>query len=323
MNFQDKFIEKEFQSLKNEKLEYFIRPVMIFYMLINLSIIIFFSFYSAEINSKPFLLLFGISLVIMCFLFLFLFLVKYIKKKLRLYNWVYYYIYITQIFFFISFRFAIIRIADQNNFSNFYEYLFEIFTRLIWCILFFQSFLENLILNSFSLLISWSIIYLLDSRHFIKEEIKFTTKYTFEILFVITFSWILELLQRSLFYKFCKSEIKKKKLVEVIEEINKGYLSITGGKIDFINQNFITQIKKLGMTSRSLNIKLESKFQNFLYFFKYNIFLAIEKGNFNQFFENKSDNSILDLMDISAILICILKNIKENTKSKKIKNIKL
>jgi hypothetical protein len=166
-------------------------------------------------------------------------------------------------FFFISFRFAIIRIADQKNFSIFYEYLFEIFTRLIWCILFFQSFLENLILNSFDLLITWSIIYLFDSRHFIKEEIKFTTIYTFEILFVITFSWILELLQRSLFYNFCQSEIKNKKLVEVIEEINIGYLSITGGNFDFINQNFITQIKKLGMTSRSVNSKLESKFQNF------------------------------------------------------------
>jgi hypothetical protein len=257
-------VESDFRKMKDNKLNLFIRPAVIFSFISSVAVSTFISFY---IESSKNIKIFQFSLFtswIASFIY-FIFIVGLcITKNLKLYRWMNFFFFYFQIYVIIAIRFALVKIVKVSSIMIFFEYFLEIFIRLFWVILYLQSFSESLIMNMLSLVTVWIVICSMYPVEYLREEIIITLAYSFVIFSVIVLAWIIERQQKLAFYFKWKAEKKASWLTKVLDNLNSGFISMKKGKINYINSFLLSLIYKFKQlknknTNNLLHKDLESK----------------------------------------------------------------
>jgi hypothetical protein len=254
MIFPKKQIENHFQTMINKKINQFIKPTLIFYLTISLANSIFLSYFLDQINSIPFLLFNIITSYMTSILYLFFIFAILLTKKVKIYRWINYFVFYLKIFVLISFRYAILRIVNNSNIIIFFIVFLEFFLRIFWVLMYFQSFTESMTLNLITLTTVWILLSSLYPCDFKNEEMKYSLAYSLLIVTVIVIVWIIERFQRLAFYYKWKAE---EKTTKILGNIRSGYMSVKGGKVNYINKYLLSIIKD---NYQTLNDSSKGKF---------------------------------------------------------------
>lgn len=230
-------IESDFQAMRNKKLMFFSLPILLFSLASSLSVMIF-QFFFLKNNFEIVFFKFNIIMTSIATLLYFILLIFSVSRKnIKINRVVNYIIFYFQIFVIIAFRFAIFRVINVTSILLFLQYLIEIMVRLLWVVIFIHSFMESLILNLMSLATVWIIIPLFIPNKFYDDEIMYTINYSFVIFAVIIINFIIEQKQKEAFYYQWQAENRVKSLANTLENLNSGFVSFRGGKINFINSH--------------------------------------------------------------------------------------
>jgi hypothetical protein len=232
LKFIEVDVELDFIKMKDKKLSLFIRPAVIFSLMSSVAVSTFISFYIETFITLRFFQFCLITSWVASFIY-FIFLANlFFTKKLNVYRWMNFFYFYFQIFVIISVRFAFLKIVKVSSIMIFFEYFLEIFIRLFWVILYLQSFLECLILNTLSLVTVWIVIGSMYPVESLSEEIIITLAYSVVMFSVIGIAWIVERQQKLSFYFKWKAEKKASWLTKVLDNLNSGYILIKKGKIN-------------------------------------------------------------------------------------------
>lgn len=245
LKFRDKKIEQDFQKMRESKFLFFNKWIILFSFTSAVAVGILqitdFENFEEFIFFKFNIIMTFIAIAIY-FVFCFL---AFCCKNILVLRWIHYFLFYFQIFVIMAFRFEIFKIHSSIYTLNFFQYLIEMFVRLIWVIIFLHSFLESLILNSLVILTVWLTIPFMYPQENFKEEMINSLSYSSVIILVIVIAYIIEKQQKLAFYFLWQADSKAKWLSGILDYLNSGYVSINNGRIKYINALFINHLDKL------------------------------------------------------------------------------
>lgn len=253
LTIRDTEIESDYRKLRDIRLIYMNLKIIIFSFVSCLATMIFQYFYYNQYEGVKFY----IFNIIMCStnsgLYLVFILLCIFFKKIIFVKWINYFVFYLQIFTIIAFRFTIFRIANASIILLFVQYLIETIVRLTWVVFMIHSFLECVILNLISLFTVWIVIPVLIPENLFKDEMINTLNYSFVIFSVISIAYVLDRQKKESFYFNWKNEKKAKKLTNILENLNSGFVSFKSGQITFINSYFKKILKQVGVKKNNKN----------------------------------------------------------------------
>jgi hypothetical protein len=144
----------------------------------------------------------------------------------------------------INSRYALTHYTKVDLVLLMFIFSLEILFRLFWVIFGIQGFIENFILTCISIIIAWAIYV---PTHFGNE---LTTSYfnnlgyTLILFVVMLLSYILERQQKNAFYFQIKAKTKTNWLLNVLDNMSTGFLSIRGDTISYVNSFFKNKLEK-------------------------------------------------------------------------------
>jgi hypothetical protein len=275
LKFKDENIEEDFHEMKEKKFLFFNKWIVLFSFTSAVAVFILQSTNSEKFDQYVFFkfnITMNVIAIVMYFIFIFF---SIFSKNLTVLRWVHYILFYFQIFVIMAFRFEIFKTQSSTSTLIFFQYLIEMFFRLIWVILFLHSFLESLILNSLVILTVWLTVPFLYPTENFKDEMINSLAYSCVIFSVIVIAYIIERQQKLAFYFLWQAASKAKWLNSILDNLNSGFVSIKSGRIKYINSFFINQLEKFKHTSKFNEEEIE---------IKRNIFSAKKEGKYIQYF---------------------------------------
>jgi hypothetical protein len=250
LKFKDENIEEDFQEMKEKKFLFFNKWIVLFSFTSAVAVFILQSTNSEKFDQYVFFkfnITMNVIAIVMYFIFIFF---SIFSKNLRLLRWVHYILFYFQIFVIMAFRFEIFKTQSSTSTLIFFEYLIEIFVRLIWVVLYIHSFLESLILNSLVILTVWLTVPFLYPTENFKDEMINSLAYSCVLFMVMVIAYIIERQQKLAYYFLWQAASKAKWLTSILDNLNSGFVSIKSGRIKYINSFFINQLEKFKHTSK-------------------------------------------------------------------------
>jgi hypothetical protein len=261
LTIRNKEIEADFQNLRDKRILFLNLKIIIFSFVSSLATMIFQYFYYKECEQLQFYKFNVIMCSITSGLYLIFISFCFVYKNIKVFRWINYIIFYLQIFVIIAFRFMIFRVANMSSILLFVEYLIETIVRLTWVVFLIHSFLESIILNMMSLITVWIIIPLLIPEDFYKDEMVNTLNYSFVIFSVVIIAYFLERQKKEAFYFNWKSDKRAKRLTNILENLNSGFVSFKRDKITLINPYF-KKILKFFNSKQDKNKEIDPYFYN-------------------------------------------------------------
>jgi hypothetical protein len=250
LKFQNENIEEDFQEMKEKKFLFFNKWIVLFSFTSAVAVFILQSTNSEKFDQYVFFkfnITMNIIAIVMYFIFIFF---SIFSKNLRILRWVHYILFYFQIFVIMAFRFEIFKTQSSTSTLIFFEYLIEMFVRLIWVVLYIHSFLESLILNSLVILTVWLTVPFLYPTENFKDEMINSLAYSCVLFMVMVIAYIIERQQKLAYYFLWQAASKAKWLTSILDNLNSGFVSIKSGRIKYINSFFINQLEKFKHTSK-------------------------------------------------------------------------
>jgi hypothetical protein len=230
LKFRDEKIEVDFQKMKETKFLIFNKWIVLFSFISAVAVAILQSTNFEKIDEYVFFkfnIIMNFIAIFVYFIFLFF---AFFSTNLTILRWVHYFIFYFQIFVIMAFRFEIFKILISMSTLNFFQYLIEMFVRLVWVILFLHSFLERSCLNS-------TFLFLLFL--FLLQKCQFLLFIFLLFLFLLFFYYI--------FYSKFKTKPKLHKLVAELKlkfRLSSREISLTKMK----NKNNVEQVEEVIMS---------------------------------------------------------------------------
>jgi hypothetical protein len=251
LKFRDEKTEVDFQKMKESKFFIFNKWIVLFSFISAVAVAIL---QSTNFDRKfeeyvffKFNIMMNFIAIFIYFIFLFF---AFFSKNLTVLRWIHYILFYFQIFVIMGFRFEIFKKLNSTSTLIFFQYLIEMFVRLVWVILYLQSFLESLVLNSLVILTVWLTIPFMYPTENFQDEMINSLAYSCVLFMVIVIAYIIEIQQKKAFYFLWQADSKAKWLTSILDNLNSGFVSIKNGKIKYINSFFINHLDKLKHTSK-------------------------------------------------------------------------
>jgi hypothetical protein len=250
LKFRNEKTEKDFQKMKETKFLIFNKWIVLFSFISAVAVAILQSTNFEKFEEYVFFRFNIIMNFIAIFIyFIFVFFACF-SKNLKILRWIHYFIFYFQIFVIMAFRFENFKILKSASTLIFFQYLIEMFVRLVWVILYLHSFLESLILNSLVILTVWLTIPFMYPTENFEDEMITSLAYSCVLFMVMAIAYIIEREQKKAFYFLWQADSKAKWLTSILDNLNSGFVSIKNGKIKYINSFFINHLEKLKLTSK-------------------------------------------------------------------------
>jgi hypothetical protein len=246
--------ESDYQKMREEKLKFYNKIILCVMLLETVMCTLFNSFFLESYHINNVFKFDIISSYIDTILYLVLLFIGWYSENIRLIRWIHYLTYYLKIFFTISTRHIIIYYTNFADSILSVFYLYEINFRLIWVLFYVHSFYENFFLNLFSIATLYLTYPFLSTYEENSKGMQDIKTYSFFLLSVCCFCYILERFLRTSYYYNWSSVKKAEWLSNVLDNMNSGFISLKGGKITFINIFLLKYLKKL-----KFHCKLESQ----------------------------------------------------------------
>jgi hypothetical protein len=250
LNYNNENIELDYQKMRDIKLLTFNKWIVNFSFISAIAVAILQSTNFEMVNKYGFFKFNIVMNYIAIFVYLVFIFISCLSKNMTVLRRIHYIVFYFQIFVIMGFRFEFFIIYSSMSKMIFFEYLIEMFVRMVWVILFLHSFLESLILNSLVIVTVWLTVPFLYPTENFNDEMINSLAYSCVIFLVMVIAYILERQQKIAFYYLWQSYRKAKWLTSILDNLNSGFVSVKSGRIKYINSFFISHFEKYKHTSK-------------------------------------------------------------------------
>ena len=249
LRLTDKDVDAEYHIEKDKILINCFKILLTIMVLLSYGTSLFLSFYVSFWNSSMAFQGLLISTYFLTFLYTIFAILFVFNKKIRLIKWSYFIMFFSFFIIANSSRFTISRIINNPTIWVFHVIL-EFIARMVWLFSGMQSFMEVLIINFLSLIVFWAVYVPLVPSSLLSSVVFNGLIYTLMLLSVIGTSYFFERQKKMSFFYHKQADRKAVWLTTVFDKLKAGFLSIRGGKINYINPFLREKLDLLNFLNR-------------------------------------------------------------------------
>jgi hypothetical protein len=145
----------------------------------------------------------------------------------------------------INLRFPITQYTGGDQFAFYLLITLDMILRLLWILSGQLEFLECLIISTIHSILVWMWAALLADSSTLTLVMLKTLTNDVSIIITVVLSYLYDVQSKKRFYYTHMAEKKSEKLLNILENMNTGFLSLKGGKIDYINTFLLNKLQKL------------------------------------------------------------------------------
>lgn len=243
LSFSQKDIESDYSRNKEKSVSSSLKIVSILIFILSCAASTSISFFYADYADLSFKVLMVISYFITFCYLIFLSLLFCMRKNIRFYKFLNNFNYSVLVFVSINFRYPLIHYLKVNNILFYALMTVETMFRLGFIVVNLITFLENFILNCITLFFIWVVYPPIGDPTTELTNMLLLLACSMDVLLVILFGYFLERQRKMAFYYSFTANRKAQWLLNILDNLNNGFISIKNKKIAYINSYMLNKIE--------------------------------------------------------------------------------